>query len=326
MVEGLSKRIAGDWVDLGQAGLSLTALAEYFAFEPPVVAAISQKLSSSVLQGVVEYKQGVLQPLFQVLEDMKYKSIAFDALARQNGEIGRLVFVTLIQRLFASGGLKPEGGEESSPAASEKPETDLKAILADVMTRVREEPALKNNTAVKLILTQLAIYQREREVMEKLKPNIKDREKAVSFRKNFTATFKKISQNIRKYYGEFMESQRAGADRDRRPSLGRYRLRELTGLFTRQAREFARIRSTLGFALDQKYKVREICVHLFNEKKEFITLLDQETTACRALIDDGPGGGKRNDGHEVSVAFASEIAALVGKLAAREVKSDRESD
>ncbi len=322
MVEGLSKRIAGDWVDLGQAGVSLTALVEHFAFEPPVFVSLSERLSASVLQGVIEYKESVLHSLFQVLEDMKYKSIAFGELARRNDEVGRLVFVTLVQRLFASGGLKPEGAGEDPPKTAEAPGTDLKAILADVMTRVREDPGLKNNTAVKLILTQLAIYQREREVMVKLKPNIKDKEKAAAFRKNFTNTFEKLSRNIRKYYREFLDAQRAGDGRDRRPSLGRYRLRELLGLFTRQAREFARIRSTLAFALDQKYKVREICVHLFNEKKDFFSLLEQETAACRTLAGVGPGEGKRNEGHEISIAFAAEIAGLTGKLGTRETKND----
>jgi hypothetical protein len=318
MVEGLSKRITGDWVEIGQAGLSLNGLAEYFDFPAAALASLSKRLSGSVMQGIVEFKESVLQPLFQVLEDMKFKTLGFEELARQKDEVGLLVFVTLIQRLFASGGVKPqEDGEGPAAAADSAVRGDLKAILADVMARVRQEPSLKNNTAVKLILTQLAIYQREREVMEKLKPNIKGKEKAASFRRNFSNTFQKISLNIQKYYREFLEAERLGARTERRTSLGRFSLRELMGLFTKQAREFARVRSTLAFALEQKYKVREICVHLYNEKKGFFALIEQETAACRKLAAGG-AGESRDGGHELSLAFSTEIAVLADKLSSRE--------
>jgi hypothetical protein len=323
MVEGLSKRISGDWMDIGQAAVSLNDLTDYFSYSSATLVTISGALASSVMQGVVEYKEALLGPLFQNLEDMKYKTVAFEELARQREQTGKLVYIALVQRLFASGSLVPGDGESEPAASSSNGGGDLKLILADVMGRVREEPALKNNLAVKLILTQLAIYQRERETMSKLQPNIKDKDKAAAFRRNFSNTFHKISVNIRKYYSEFLDEERRRSTESRRPSLARFDLRGLMPLFTKQAREFARLRSTLAFALEGKYKVREICVHLFNEKKGFLGLIEQEIEACRKLAGGRVGEGKKNDGQEAGVAFAAELALQIGRQAAREAEAAR---
>jgi hypothetical protein len=323
MVEGLSKRITGDWAEVGRASLSLSGLLEYFSFPEDVFESIAARVSDSVEQGILEYKESILQSLFNVLEDMKYKSIGFDVLNGQQAELSKLLFVTLLQRLFASG-LIVSGGENAA-AAETKAEKDLKLILADVMAQVRDNPALKSNTSVKKILTQLAIYQRERETMEKLSPNIKEEQKRASFRQNFRNTFRKISENIQKYYNDFLEESRKEAAGAIRISLAQFPLRELLTFFTKQAREFLRIRSTIAFALEGQYKVREICIHILNEKKTFSSLIDQEGAGYQKISGVAIKDQEKPSKRLVSMAFASEIAAVMRKTQTREKVEDGEA-
>ncbi len=213
----------------------------------------------------------------------------------------------MIERLFAAGAIgaaENETGPEEGEARD-----DLKVILADVMARLRDDPALKTNQSVKLILTQLAIYQRERETMEKLLPNIRDPEKAAASRRNFYNTFSGIAANISKHYGQFLEEERQQTARKDRVDLAALPLKRLLPLVTRQSREFLRLRSTLDFALEGKYKVREICVHMYNEKKAFFKLIEEESAALAKLAD-APGGEKR-----ILAALAAETVTVLEKMA-----------
>jgi hypothetical protein len=323
MVEGLSKHITGDWMEIGQASLSLAGLAEYFGFSDASLSSIASQLSRSVEHGVIEYKESILNPCFHFLEDMKFKSVSFEKLADQKEEIAKLLFVTLVQRLFATGGMISQSDLTSPLADTEK---DVKLILADILARVRDNQTLKNNTSVKMILTQLAIYQRERETMEKLKPNIKDTQKAASFQKNFSNTFNKISENIRKYYAEYLNEEQHLAKNENRATLDRFPLREFLSLFTKQAREFLRLYSTITFVLKGKYKVREICVHLFNEKAEFFKLLDGEREAYRKTAQPVLKEPAAQSEHVISMAFIREIAAVAEKLVTAKKSEDAAVD
>lgn len=311
MVEGLSKQITGDWVELTEASVTLTGIFDYFKFSAEKLLAIAQGLTGAGEEGVIEFKQAVLNPVFNLLEDMKYKSVNFQNLSFQKTEIDKLLFVTLVQRLFSSGGL--ESGSKDKMEDATDVEKDLKMILSDVMTRIKDNPELKNNTSVKLILTQLAIYQRERETMTKLSPNITDKQKADAFRRNFNQIFSKISDNIRKYYAELLNQERRKEHERVRVSLDRFPLRGQLALYTKQAREFLRIRSTIAFAIEGKYKVREICVHIADEKQSFQKLLEQERSAYRKLLQENPVEKSGRGEELIGLLFASEIAAILQK-------------
>jgi hypothetical protein len=306
MIEGLSKRISGDWTDLSQAGLSPDGLAGYFEFPPPVIASIVKNLSSSVEHGPVEYKEKILNPFFGALEDMKFKSVSFEELGRQGVEIGKALLVTMIERLFAAGAIDAAG--EGTPAAESGPRNDLKSILADVMARIRDDPSLKTNKSVKLILTQLAIYQRERETMEKLLPNIRDPDKAAASRRNFQRTFGGIAANIAKHYAAFLEEERLQTARKERLDLTVLNWKSLLPLFTKEARELLRLYSTLRFALEGKYKVREICVHMYNEKRAFFKMLEEESAALMELAAGIPGG------QQLPAALVTEMVAVMERM------------
>jgi len=220
-----------------------------------------------------------------------------------------VLLVTMIERLFAAGAIGASGGEKSAPAGAATEE--LKVILADIMARVREEPALKTNKSVKLILTQLAIYQRERETMEKLLPNIKDPAKVASSRRNFHNTFRTIAQNIAKHYAQFLEEERQRTSQQGRLDLTALPWKSLLPLLTKESRELQRFRSTLDFALEGKYKVREICVHMFNEKKAFFQILDDESAALAKMVAGHPAG------RQIHAALLAETVLVLEKMARR---------
>ncbi|MBN1524627.1 MAG: hypothetical protein JW904_09095 [Spirochaetales bacterium] len=287
MVEGLSKKITGDWVDIGQAGLNITSLVDYFSLTTHSVATIADGLSSSTDQGIVEYKEHLTRPIFSLLDDVKFKSISFDALNAEKSSIDCVLFLTLIQRLFATKKVAVSQGEDGR--ISEIPREsipDIKFILADVMARVKENPEYKQKTAVKMILTQLVIYQKERDTMEKLAPNITEPQKKAAFRENFQKTFRKITDSIQKYYGELLIEQQ-NETRDKREeskfSLSQLELKTLVPFFTRQSKEIARIRSIISFAIEGRYKVREILVRVHGEEKSVLSLYEQELSMYRKM-------------------------------------------
>lgn len=315
MVEGLSRKITGDWVELSEASLSLNGIITYFNFAKEALYSLAKELKASAEEGVLEYKRKLLLTTLNFLEDQKYSTHSLEELALQKKEAGKILFVTLIQRLFAAGSLAP--ATEQEPIAATPEATDLKTILADIMGRLRDNPQLKNNTSVKLILTQLAIYQRERETMQKLAPNISDKQKAEAFKKNFQETFKRLAQNIRKYYADFLDQERREQSRLKHLSLADFELRSLLNIYTKQAREFLRLSSTLEFAVKGKYKVREICVHLAKEKHAFLALLDQEKIAFSKLVAQAKIEKDVRGENVLSFLFAREIAQLLLKESER---------
>jgi hypothetical protein len=308
MVEGLSKHIAGDWADLSRCALSLESLASFFGLDPAALVAIARELEHTVEAGAAEYKEALVVPFFAALEEMKWKTVGSGELGRQRGELGKAVFLAMAQRLVASGALTAAVDTAADKSADDQ--VDLKLILSDVMARVRDDPSLKTDQAVKLILTQLAIYQRERETMEKLMPNIKDPEKATAFRRNFRNTFEKISVNIGKHYADFKDAERRRLAGPVALSLAALPLKELVPFFTREAREFLRLRSTLAFALEGKYKVREMCVRLHNEKQAMLGLLAEEKAAILRLAADKPAGAQRLH-QTVAAVISAGLAKLV---------------
>lgn len=315
MVEGLSRKITGDWVELSEASLSLNGIIAYFNFPKEALRAIANELKASGEEGVLEYKRKILLTTLNFLEDLKYSTPNWEELVSKKTEVGKILFVTLIQRLFAAGTFVFRAGEDQTVETSQA--TDLKTILADIMGRLRDNPQLKNNTSVKLILTQLAIYQRERETMQKLAPNISDMQKAKAFQKNFQETFKRLAQNIRKYYTDFLKEERKEQTRLTHLSLADFALRSLLTIYTKQAREFLRFCSTLEFAIKGKYKVREICVHLVKEKHAFLALLDQEKIAFSKLVAQAKIEKDIRGENVISFLFANEIAQVLLKVSER---------
>jgi len=265
----LEKKITGDWADIKQAALNLHTLQEYFKLTNEELKTQYNRLKYSVEQGIIEYKRAILTPIFNILQDMKFRSIGFDVLKTHKRNLDAAIFVILIQRLFSSGilslrRLKPEDKENQK-------DQEIKLIIADILARIKKNPELSKNPAVKMILTQVAIYQKELGTMKKLSPNIKNKKKAESFYKNFRETFKKIFESIHKNYQDLLLEETKKKHRDAKENiLLHVSLKELVPFFTRQAREFARLMSTFAFTFKERYKTREILMHIYNRKEQIL--------------------------------------------------------
>ncbi|RPJ09062.1 MAG: hypothetical protein EHM28_02600 [Spirochaetaceae bacterium] len=310
MLEGLSKQISGDWADLQQVGLQPENLAAYFHFSNDDLSVLVSGLAGSYEQGIVEYKYGLLLPLFAGIEDIKFKNISLDELSAKTRAIDLLLFLCSLQRAVCSSGLavRPEETEDDATSI-DAPE--IKLILADVMNRIKENPEAKNNNLVKMILTQLVIYQKERETMQKLAPNIKDLQKRKLFLDNFRTTFSRISESIRKYYTDLVSSEQKRERQIKQEqvfSLTQLPLKEMLTHFTKQAREISRIRSTISFALAGRYKVREILLRVYGEKESMQGLLDKELEAFGKA---GKGVLPPLDAERVSIAWAQELKQII---------------
>ena len=119
--------------------------------------------------------------------------------------------------------------------------------------------------------------------MQELAPNIRE-ENESTFRQNFRAAFSRTFESIRRNYAAFLQEE----GRQRREQLHldllrRLALKELVGPLLRQAQEVSRIRSTLGYAAEEKYKTREILVRVYERRRETLDLFELELAKYREL-------------------------------------------
>jgi hypothetical protein len=313
-MQELTKRISGDWADITKSALQVRDLITYFNLGQDELNQQISGLKYAVESGVTEFKTALLLPLFTTLEEMKFKSVSFEELRTKNRDPGILIFITLIQRLFASGTLTMSFSKGFNNMESKQ--SDINLIIADILSKIKENPQYKNNPAVKMILTQVFIYKRERETMKKLSPNIKDKKKAEAFYRNFNITFNKIFENIQKNYSELLnEEKKENLKNIDKNILANISLKRLVPLFTKQAREFSRIRSTLAFALEDKYKTREIMVSIARQKESFLKLIEQENTLYYELCNNLKVLNPKDYALNISLSFAIEIALVLEKSA-----------
>lgn len=309
----LEQRIRGDWAEIKQKAINLNSLVEYFKPNPDEIQTQKHRLTLAVEQGIIEYKRTVLLPLFAILNDLQFKAVGFAEIEDKKRDMDFLVFMTLVQRLFCSGILKLSGA--GSQKMAEKQDSDLKVIIADILSQIKQEPGLKKNPQVKMILTQVAIYKKERETMQKLSPNIKDKSKAESFYQNFRETFRRIFQNIQKNYREFVAEQaKKRAQQEKRYLLLHVPLKDLVPFFYKQARLFARIMSTLGFAIKERYKTREILVTILQHRDQILSLLEMELFNYRELTKLSNSLNIERDSIKISMELCREVETQLDNL------------
>ncbi len=281
MVE-LEKRITGDWIVTREAATDLYTLNDYFKIPSRRLIELCESLKAAVEGGLLEYKRSVLQPVFICLEDMKYYSKTLEELESHRRPLKGLVFTTLVQKLICAGVIPLPRMKTPEPVETENLAVNL--IIGDIKDRIKDDPPFKNHPAVKNIFMQIAIYQNEKAKMEELLPKISE-EKQETFRENFQNIFNEVFSSIRKNYGDILKEEEAGrqAEEAQKDLFRQLSLNSLSTFLTEQAREFARIGSTLTFAVVDKYKTRELLVNLHHNKEHFLTLIVKERENYRKL-------------------------------------------
>jgi hypothetical protein len=316
MVE-LEKRISGDWIDLRGKSNELHALMEALPLPPYGLKTVADKLKLSVEQGVVEFKRTVLGPVLVALEGARFKSLAGEEMMAHERSLTAMLLVILVQRLLAAE-LLPMARPPEEKRSFGIDAIQVGVILADVNARIKGNPALRANAAVKNILMQVQRYNGENQKMRELLPTIRT-EMRTSFLANFTRTFDEIIGSIRKNYLVLLQEERA-AEKSRHEgfSLATMPLKELSPLLMSQAREVARIRSTLAHARDEKYKTREVLVRLYDGRQSVLRLIEEEGKAFRRICQHTMQYDLDACSLAVANGFRDEIVGVLEKLGRKE--------
>ncbi len=286
----LERRISGDWIDLREAGKDKYALIEHLKMAPQRLQRLAGELRWAVEEGLLEYKNVALRRTFITLEAVQFQSVRFSELQAREEPLKDLLFVIMVERLLCSGAIPLPKAKAGENAGVEN--IDVNAVLADLRARIERDSGFRSHPAVKNVFMQVSIYQKERKKMAELLPTIKAEKRAV-FQANFRTTFGRILDSIKKNYAEILKEEELGRqERDSRQDLlAVVSLQDLTPFLSTQAQNISRLRSTLAFTREDKYKTRSILVNLYRQKDEFLSLVDREQRVYRVLCSAAGAGG-----------------------------------
>jgi hypothetical protein len=283
----LARRIYGDWIALKEKLHDFYALLDEFGVTASELRAEIERLHLCVESGIVEYKRSRLAPVLSGLETARFRTLGMEEIAGHERALTFLLLTVLVQRQLAL---------DQTPllkTAEEKPDfgvdgMQVNVILSDVNSRIKADPTFRARPAVKNILVQVQLYKRENEKMRELLPTIKNEMRA-AFLGNFTQTFNRIIESIRRNYAAVLQEEAAAVKPDRPAfSLALVPLKGLAPLLLAQAKEFCRARSTLAHAREDKYKTREILVALYDGRHDAIRLIEEERQASAGVCVEAP--------------------------------------
>jgi len=297
-MDDLEKRVAGDWFDLRENAENPWDLEDYLGLKLQDYISLLQDLRLSVEEGVIEYKRKIINPLFSFLDSMQYDSRGFEDLAGQARSLSPLIYCLLIQRLIARGSLRLRKDEISVQAERE---LGIKEIIQDVNQRIKEDPKNSQHPLIKNIILQVSKYKRELEDMKALSPKIPE-EKAKAISENFKKTFDTIHKSIAENYAAYLrEEMQQLYEAVKSNPLTKYDVKSISKLYTRQAQEISRLRSTLSFAEEEGYQTRAYLVEMVKNRQSIYRPFKEEVPIYRNLT----GSDESTAG--LIKAFTSEI-------------------
>ena len=283
----LARRISGDWIALKEKLNDLYALLDAFGVTASELRAESVHLRLSVESGIVEYKRSRLAPVLSGLETARYRTLSLEEIAGHERMLTLLLLTVLVQRLLALELIPRQKPAEEKPDFGVEG-LQVNVILSDVGSRIKADPSLRTNSAVKNILVQYKLLKKENEKMRELLPMIRNEMKP-AFLGNFTKTFNGIAESIRRNYDAFLQED-AASERPANPafSLALVPLKGLAPLLLEQAKELCRAKSTLAHAREDKYKTREILVALYDGRHDTIRLIEEERKRSAGVCVEAP--------------------------------------
>lgn len=316
----LEKKISGDWIELKEVVNDIHALLDLLAVLPAQLAEASARLRLSVEQGIIEYKRTCLSPVLVALETARYKSLGVEEILAQEKALTLLLFTVLVQRLLASEQLPLTRRAEDRKSFGVE-DMQVNVILADLKARVKGNPALRADPAFKNVLMQVQLYNRENQKMRELLPTIKP-EMQTSFLANFTRTFADIIGSVRRNYLSILVAEaEAKKARQQGFSLALMPLKDLAPFLTNQAREITRMRSTLAYAREEKYKTREVLVSLYESRHDILRLVEDEVKLYRRMCQMAHQWDLDACSLVAANGFRDEIIGILEKQAKREQKA-----
>lgn len=95
-------------------------------------------------------------------------------------------------------------------------------------------------------------------------------------------------------------------------------LKDLAPLLASQAREIARIRSTLAHAREEKYKTREVLVRLYDSRHQALGLIEDELKMYRKICKENLQYDLDACAQEIAMGFRDQIVGILEKQGRRE--------
>ncbi len=308
----VEKKVTGDWIDLREASRDIYSLLDYLKIPIPEISRQAESIKSSVEEDLIEYKRASLLPIFLALENMKYQSLNTEEMFRQEKNSESLLLVIMVQRLLCMGVIQPSALRQR--AEQKLVSEDVNTIIAIIRKRLEQNPSEKSNPAVKKILLQVSLYQKEHEKLKELFPKIK-LDKMASYLSNFVQTFDTIFDSIRKNYSELLVEE---AKKNRRiedlPLLVSLPIKKMAAFYEKQAKEISRIRSTLAFARAERYRTREPLVALYNDKKRILDTIESEARFYREICEEHPVLKQENCTKRLSREMRDEIVIILNRI------------
>ena len=284
-MQDLERKIHGDWFEIKEIIDEVFEIDEYLDLSGSEMKPLINELRLSVESGILEYKRSVAQKIGDFIESMNFDTKQFAQVENHALILTKLLYTILIERLFASGHLVPGKQEKEEMHLEEKmQEKDIKAIMAELQTMVKEDPELVKRNEVKTILLQFKMYQKELAEMNKLKDNI-PKEKLPAFLGNFKNTIAGLTKKIQDNYNQIMEEKAAVETKPDLPKgdLRKYNLSRLAPILLSQAEAVSKIRSRMIFAGEERYHTREAFRPIFSLLEEFRKLIRKEEEHFAAM-------------------------------------------
>ncbi|TVQ20347.1 MAG: hypothetical protein EA382_15290 [Spirochaetaceae bacterium] len=298
-----SGRVRGDWTQFESAGANLEKRADAIGLSREALQAEIEPIELAAERGCVEYKRRVADEAFRLLDDARYRSLNAQQMGRIAERFAILSYVNTVQRYIATGDIRvraPAAQTEEPVVIDPDREIDVKSIIADIQTRVKEDAALRNRQQVKNILLGLTRYNREMEQLKEVTART-PQDKRGPIVANFRRTTDEIFAAIRKNYAD-MEREDAEASRAApRHILQRIPIDTLSGHYLKQARQAMEVRSGVLHARDEGYGTREALIALSEHHDAYIKLVEEEFARYREM------GGTDRVAFEIALSFAAEI-------------------
>ena len=280
MNELLERHIRSNWYDIKNLPLKYHSIQKLLPIKNEVLISTVQELSLTN-ENLALFKQNLIHALFFSLEEAQYQSLNTDELRTQSNEMKRVLFLILLQRLVILELLNKPNGASSYTNTDNR--LNISEIINDLKSRMIKNPELRNNISVKTILIKIRQYQNEKtKLTEILQRCTVDQRKKIA--ENSRMTFNQILNSIYINYSKLVQTN----EKSQLGSLSETKDRKATNtqinsILLKEAELCSTFISTVSFAANEKYKVRQLLKSLENGKQNLTKLFEQENQIISSI-------------------------------------------
>ncbi len=291
MTEQLATTIRQDWFVISQTLNNPHEMMALFKLAPHELDTVLKDLRNAVIEGIFEYKRTSVTSILRPLQSLYHDSRAIEQLPSVIETSRTLLAVTLLQRLFCLGKLKPSekksnndklSGDSGVENNSFSPVT-IREILEYIQKEIHVDPERMKNTEIKKILMYSKMYKNEINKMKDLAVNIPPEKKQLLM-ENFNKSLHEITAKLNTAYNVLREGEStpppAAASAHH---LSRFDYSPLAPLLKSQAQFFSEILSSLTFAKREKFRTRELLTGLADRQETFMQHIDKEQKAYEEI-------------------------------------------